>query len=242
MAGLSRRFTEAGYKKPKYMLEAHGKSLFAHAVSSFERYFKSLPFLFVARDTQSTRSFIQGECEKLGIRNFKIIILQHETRGQAETVALGLELAAIDDFEPLTVFNIDTFRPNFKFPTAFDIETVDGYLEVFPGTGNNWSYVRADPTMVNKVIETTEKIPISNLCCTGLYHFRSVKLFKTAYLSFNNGDYKKFNITELFIAPMYNILLRDYSDVRFDLIEKDEVIFCGIPSEYNDFLNNYRNY
>ena len=52
MAGLSSRFTKAGYDKPKYMLEAFGRSLFWHAVSSFSNYFDSEDFLFIARDIQ----------------------------------------------------------------------------------------------------------------------------------------------------------------------------------------------
>ncbi|TOH10549.1 capsular biosynthesis protein, partial [Vibrio parahaemolyticus] len=39
MAGMSSRFFKAGYKLPKYMLEAHGKSLFEHSLRSFESYF-----------------------------------------------------------------------------------------------------------------------------------------------------------------------------------------------------------
>ena len=35
MAGLSQPFTRAGYDRPKYMLEAHGRTLFDQAVLSF---------------------------------------------------------------------------------------------------------------------------------------------------------------------------------------------------------------
>lgn len=42
MAGLSSRFTKAGYILPKYMLYAVDRSLFNVAVSSFEKYFKSV--------------------------------------------------------------------------------------------------------------------------------------------------------------------------------------------------------
>ena len=45
MAGMSRRFTEAGYTLPKYMLPAHQRSLFAHAVDSFRHYFKTEPLI-----------------------------------------------------------------------------------------------------------------------------------------------------------------------------------------------------
>ncbi|EKO3985769.1 capsular biosynthesis protein, partial [Vibrio fluvialis] len=37
MAGMSSRFFKAGYSKPKYMLEAKGKTLFEHSVLSFEK-------------------------------------------------------------------------------------------------------------------------------------------------------------------------------------------------------------
>ena len=41
MAGLSSRFTKAGYTLPKYMLYVVDKSLFYLAVRSFEHYFQS---------------------------------------------------------------------------------------------------------------------------------------------------------------------------------------------------------
>ena len=37
MAGQSARFSRAGFTVPKYMLEAHGKSLFRHAVEVGKR-------------------------------------------------------------------------------------------------------------------------------------------------------------------------------------------------------------
>ena len=39
MAGLSERFTRAGFTVPKYMLQAHGRSLFRHAVEGFLGHF-----------------------------------------------------------------------------------------------------------------------------------------------------------------------------------------------------------
>lgn len=70
MAGLSSRFKNAGYTKPKYMLEAHGKTLFNHSVSSFQKYFSSEKFLFIALDVNDTYEFIRSECLSLGINDF----------------------------------------------------------------------------------------------------------------------------------------------------------------------------
>ena len=133
MAGLSSRFTKAGYVLPKYMLYVKNRSLFNLAVSSFDKYFDSCRFVFVARDVFDTKTFIVRECELMGIKDFEVVILPAPTKGQAETVFEGVKRAAVPADEPLLIFNIDTFRPGYTFPKQ--IQQWDGYLEVFEGSG-----------------------------------------------------------------------------------------------------------
>lgn len=235
MAGMSRRFTDAGYTLPKYMLPAHGRTLFAHSVASFSAYFDSVPFLFIARDVQGTPDFIRAQCTELGIHHYEIAILDAPTGGQAETVLLGLDRAAVTDDAPVTIFNIDTFRPGFRFPSRFDLGSVDGYLEVFEGSGDNWSFVRPAGPGSDRVAETTEKVPISDLCCTGLYHFRTAGLYRAFYPAFRDGGAAAMGLRELYVAPLYNLLIRDGRDIRYDRIPRDSVIFCGVPAEYDEF-------
>lgn len=232
MAGVSRRFTEAGYDKPKYMLLAKGRSVFAHAVASFEAYFETLPFLFIVRDVADTPDFVRRECEALGVKRFQIVTLMAETRGQADTVVLGLSQANVADDEPVTIFNIDTFRPGFRFPDHAG-RPVDGYLEVFRGEGANWSYVRPSAPGEDVVAETAEKRPISDLCCTGLYHFRTAGQFREA---FEVGQDPGQNV-ELYVAPLYNVLIARGQTILYDEIPVSSVIFCGIPAEYVAFCD-----
>lgn len=235
MAGLSRRFAEAGYTLPKYMLSAQGRTLFAHAVASFAAYFDSLPFLFVARADSGTPDFIAAECAALGLRQFETVVLDAPTRGQAETVMLGLERSGCPDEAPVTVFNIDTFRPGFRYPETFDVERTDGYLEVFRGEGPNWSYVRPAAPGSDRVVETTEKVPISDLCCTGLYHFRTAGLYREAFAPFRDGAAAAMGLRELYVAPLYNLLIAAGADIRYHLIPREAAIFCGVPAEYDAF-------
>jgi hypothetical protein len=236
MAGMSSRFTQAGYKVPKYMLPARGRSVFAHAAASFEAYFDSYSFLFILRDIQGTADFVRAECAALGIREARIAILAAPTAGQAETVTLGLQQAGVSGETPVTIFNIDTFRPHFRFPSGFDLGAVDGYLEVFEGSGANWSYVRPTEPGSDRVAETAEKRPISNLCCTGLYHFRTAAMYLDAHARFAAGGAAALGLSELYVAPMYNLLIADGRDIRYDVITPDQVIFCGVPAEYDAFL------
>jgi CTP:molybdopterin cytidylyltransferase MocA len=139
MAGLSSRFFNAGYTKPKYMLQANEKSLFDYSIESFSDYFSSKNFVFIIRDVFGTYEFVKERIKSLNIKDFDIVILNEETRGQAETVASGLS-GYRSSQDAITIFNIDTFRPGFIYP---DISLLDdGYLEVFRGEGDNWSYVR----------------------------------------------------------------------------------------------------
>lgn len=234
MAGMSSRFFKAGYTVPKFMLEAHGKSLFSHCVGSFEKYFSTESFLFIVRNAYEARSFVDSECKNLGICHYQIVTLTEETRGQAETVYIGLSRANTEKSEPITIFNIDTIRPNFSHPKFSN--AVDGYLEVFKGKGLNWSFAKEDPNMAGKVIETAEKNPISDLCSDGLYYFRSANLFMDYFEKMDKDGNKALTKGELYIAPMYNYLIKDDLFISYSQIDSSDVIFSGTPQEYNSFI------
>ncbi len=235
MAGLSRRFAEAGFGEPKYMLPLAGESVFAHAVRSFERYFHDTSFLFVLRDIADSARFVRAECERLGVAKVGVQVLDRETAGQAETVDRGLTMAEVGDDEAVTIFNIDTFRPGFRLAPSALQPGVDGYLEVFRGSGANWSYVRAADGPEPRVLETAEKRPLSDLCCTGLYHFARTEDFRTAL----EAERTTPSASELYIAPLYNHLIADGKTIVYETIRSDQVIFCGVPSEYEALRSTY---
>jgi len=229
MAGLSKRFFDAGYDLPKYMLKINNVSLFNHSVSSFKKYFNSEKFVFIARNDYGTEAFIENEVNNLGIDDFDIVILDKVTLGQADTVIKGLNKIKLSNEERIIIFNIDTIRKNFEFPS--EMKNADGYLEVFNGSGTHWSFVLPGPN--NSVIRTTEKDRISDLCSTGLYYFRNYKLF---YNSLN--FYKKNQKLELYIAPMYNYLISRKFKILYNKIPKDLVLFSGTPTEFNILKKN----
>lgn len=236
MAGLSQRFLDAGFTLPKYMLYAGNKSLFKLSVSSFKNHFDNCNFLFIARDLYDTSRFIDEECELMGIKNYKTVILDKPTKGQAETVYLGLRMSGINEDESITIFNIDTFHYAFSLPKR--LKEWDGYLEVFVGDGANWSYAKTESETSSKVIETAEKLQISNYCSTGLYYFKNISLFNFAYCTINlkNIDTRE---KELYVAPLYNYLIADEKNIHIYVINRRDIEICGTPSEYNQYLADY---
>jgi hypothetical protein len=231
MAGRSQRFADAGYDRPKFMLPLAGRSVFAHAVGSFAAEFGRTPFLFITGPSSNDARFVAAECAAMDLVDFQVVQLAGTTAGQAETVEQGLAGADAGEDAPLTVFNIDTFRPGFRFPgQAF--ETLDGWLEVFRGEGANWSYVKPAPGSEPLALETAEKRPISDLCCTGLYHFARAGDFLTALADERAAP----QAAELYVAPLYNHLIRRGGRIGYSLIAADEAVFCGTPAEYQALL------
>jgi len=230
MAGRSQRFFDAGYSAPKHRLLLGGESVFAHAVGSFASYFNSLPFLFIVNSEFEAAAFVEVECARLGIAQVRLHVLAGPTAGQAETVELGL--GSTSDATPITIFNIDTFRPGFDFPGPWFAE-LDGWLEVFEGEGPNWSYVRPAPSEEPLALETAEKRPISDLCCTGLYHFARAGDFRAALAAERLAP----QAAELYVAPLYNHLIRKGARIGYNRIDPSEVIFCGTPAEYEGLIS-----
>jgi len=229
MAGLSKRFGDAGYKEPKYMLKLGKRTVFECSVMSFKNYFDCERFVFICRDDFNTPEFVKDQSISIGVKNFEVIILDSPTRGQAETVYKGL--AKFGDYEQITIFNIDTFRPGFKYPSFLN-KDVDGYLETFIGTGKNWSNIL--PGDNYEVIETAEKKGISELCCTGIYYFSRLGDFSRSFKNSINKKLHEIDYGELYVAPLYNYLIKHGSNIKYSVIEKSEVIFCGTPQKYTN--------
>lgn len=232
MAGLSSRFFKAGYGKPKYQLMLGNETVFAWSVHSFEKYFKTDKFIFIYRDVYNTKSFLEAEISKLGILDYQLICLPEETLGQADTVYQGIHELPEDE---IYVFNIDSKILDFQKPKW--VHECDGYLEVFKGKGNHWSFALPSQTG-RSVLRTAEKERISDLCSDGLYYFKQKSVFERLFLNAVKNKITAKN--EYYIAPLYNQMIDDGLKVCYDLIDKSQILFCGTPDEYLELLKDIK--
>lgn len=237
MAGESRRFKLAGYSQPKYFLPVSGRPLFDWTVLSFQKYFESELFLFIARDSYEVRELLKERIGVLGIKRSVCIFLNEPTRGQAETVYLGLQEFLNNSLckseggydEPMVIFNIDTIRPGIVFP---ELHKSMAWIEVFKAQGDHWSFVLPNQNKPHLVEACSEKVRISDLCCTGLYSFLSPAQFELAYLK-ELGSPSSF---ELFVAPIFNHILASGSSVAWHEVPSKKVLSAGVPTEYEALL------
>lgn len=233
MVGRSRRFFEAGYAQPKYRLELAGQSVFALAVGSFKAIAQHEDLLIVCLAQDQVAEFARAELARIGIHRGRVVELPKMTAGQADTVSQGLAAVGVADDEPVLIFNIDTFRPGFRYPAAFDVKAVDGYLECFIGSGANWSNAVPAAPGSNRVIRTSEKRQESEFCCTGLYYFSTAAAFERAYRTECEAHRQGGGqASELYVAPIYNHLIEQGADIRLEVVPLSQVLFCGVPAEF----------
>ncbi len=223
MAGLSSRFARAGYRQPKYMLPLAGRPMLDWSILSFAADLERASVLFIYRDVDDTAEFVRTRAEACGVARPVFVQLDEPTAGQAQTVALGLERAAVDGATPLTIFNIDTLRPGLR---EVRLDGPAGLLEVIQAQGDHWSFVLPDPVRPGVALRVTEKERVSDLCCTGLYAFRMAAEFRKAFAR------SRPTAGELFVAPLFNDAIADGAEVRYVIAPSDKVFFAGTPAEY----------
>jgi len=241
MSGLSSRFSKAGYLSNKYKLDLYGNSVFHHIVSQFKKADLTDSFVFIHNGNDFDENFISQTCNSVGLKTgeYHIVKLNGETRGQAETVFKGIENINFDKNERLIIYNIDSIRLDFSLPKEIVEVDVDGYLEVFEGEGDHWSFALPKDKDSNELFLEVEKVAekqrISKYCSNGLYHFKSFNIFKDAY----ENELEKFDGKgELFVAPLYNNLIKNKKNIYMRRIPAENTVFCGTPQEYESILNS----
>ncbi len=227
MGGLGLRFRKAGYTVPKYEIEVKGKTLFEWSMSSLKNFFDNT-FIFLVRREDNAVNFINNICAKIGICG-KIIELEKLTKGQAETAMLASKLWNDDD--SILIYNIDTYvEPEQLRPEKI---SGDGFIPCFFAEGTHWSFVKLDENEC--AIEVREKNRISDNCSIGAYYFKSARLFAELYEEFYS---KNQSAIEQYIAPMYNLLIKNGGEVRIQNIDSKFVHVLGTPAEVEIFSRN----
>ncbi|MCZ2336720.1 MAG: hypothetical protein LC127_00720, partial [Chitinophagales bacterium] len=138
MAGLGKRFRDAGYTCPKYEIVVHGHTLFYWSMLSLKKFIDAgANFIFVVRREDNAQCFIEEQSRIANIKSCQILEIDALTDGQATSALLGGDLITETEL-PFIVYNIDTF----VHPDSLTVSAVqgDGWIPCFPGKGEGWSF------------------------------------------------------------------------------------------------------
>lgn len=235
MAGLGSRFKKAGYEMPKYMIEAHGKTLFDWSMESLKGYEKEdTEYIFIVRKEDEAEKFILSHCERAGITNTKVIEIDKLTDGQATTAMLAAPYWKKQS--ELMIYNIDTYVESYELKSE-DIAG-DGYIPCFHAGGDHWSFVKLDED--GNAVEVREKVRISDNCTLGAYYFKTCELYEKLYQEYYSTE-EKLEKGEKYVAPLYNYMIEKGMEVRISIIDYGKVHVLGTPEELEIFKREYRN-
>lgn len=232
MAGLGKRFVQAGYEKPKYLIEVKNRTLLEYSLTGLPLEICSKLILIMLKEhlvLYNIEALIKRLLPGLEIVIFPISAV---TRGQAETVLKVKDYINNDD--DLIVYNIDTYSVSKGLNEALlkRKRNYDGILTYFISNENKWSYASLDE--FGYVKETAEKKVISENALTGLYHFSKGSDFVSAAEYYISNDITSNN--EFYIAPMYNRLISQ--NKKYILMPAEIMIPLGTPEDLLKYEKN----
>lgn len=225
MAGRGQRFTEAGYDKPKPLIDVVGVPMIKRVIDSLTSKHKACNFYFIA---------LQEHLD-LGLDSYlrqhgTIIPLNFVTEGAACTTLMAMKY--IDNDHPLVIANCDQYLDWDFDEYLTHAEKVDGSLVVFNSTNPHHSYALVKQ---KKVVEVAEKVVISDKACAGIYYFKQGKDYIYSVVQMVAKNIRTNN--EFYIAPCYNEMIEEGKDINVFEINVNNKHMLGTPYELRIFLD-----
>ncbi len=233
MAGRGQRFRDQGYELPKYEIEANGGTLFEWSISSLQPWIKSkAKFVFVSLAENRAQPFIAYKATELKIQKFDCVEIPEVTDGQASTVLLAAKAIKEKD-EPIVIFNVDTHIRPEALSTFVGLQL---FAPCFEMPGDHWSFFAKNNE--GFATQAAEKVRISPWASVGLYGFESFEQFEAAYRATYEGPKATLKLKERYVAPLYNWVIESGGKVSVPMINKQDVIPIGTPSELEQLIQS----
>lgn len=228
MAGTYRRFREAGYTEPKYLLPWRGRSILFHVLHHLLSGGAFDQVLLVAnRRDLAYRRDIELEAERCGIDAARIEFIG-DTNGQAVTALIGIDLLeeiAQPGDRRVVFHNVDTLIFNRDLHAVGEtLRTRHGWIDTFPSSDPAFNYVRNDD--FGLVQEIAEKRVISNSATSGLCAFADSNAYRRLVQSSDAaGD-------ELHISDVYRRMIDRGGHIAIGQSAVGDTLVMGTPRQY----------
>ena len=231
LGGAGERFKNAGYKLPKALIPVDNKPILFHLLDNLMLTYNMIDFVYIPYN----KEYVAYDLEKLLIDrytslNFKFLILEHNTRGAAETIrnalaSLSPEPATIKD-SPILCLDSDNFY------TTDIIQEWKGENKVFTfqDTLNKpiYSYVTTIPS-TDLIANIIEKEKISDNACCGAYGFQSWQklLYYADYVIANNATEKN----EYYTSGVIKEMLKQKITFKYQSLPNKYYYSLGTPTQ-----------
>jgi dTDP-glucose pyrophosphorylase len=226
MAGEGKRFKDAGYTLPKPLIEVSGEPMIAKALTTFNVEGK---YHFVVRNDEFLVNIVNIIESIKPNSDFRVI--QYTTDGAAVS-ALKFK-NNIDSESELLIINCDQIMNWNPESTLTDLRKYDAGVVTIRSNDPKHSYVKVEN---KRAIFFAEKEVISDHALVGIHYWKKAKYFFSSAERMVALNQRSAN-GEFYIAPTYNLLLKEGLDVGVSLIQESEIHFVGTPDDlriYNE--------
>lgn len=227
MAGRGSRFSNAGYKMPKPLIDVHGHYMIEYVTKNLTPQIEHR-FIYICQEEHLEKYQLEKYLRQIA-PNCVVVTVDHITEGAACTVLLAE--GYINSNDPLMIANSDQYIDTDINHYLRQMNNYDGLIMTMPANDPKWSFVKVDEK--NLVSMVREKEVISNEATVGVYNYKHGKDFvKYAHLMIE----KNIRVNnEFYVAPVYNEMIDAGMKITyFDVGEK--MYGLGTPEDLSEFL------
>jgi dTDP-glucose pyrophosphorylase len=238
MAGPSDKFSEAGYKYPKTLVEINNKPIVEIVIDNLRPLITSAnKIIFVTRKVDNDKFYLDNIL-KLLVPDAFLVEVTGEISGAAVSTLLAIE--KVDMLDSLLILNGDQIIDENPLNLVNKLKDFDGGTVVFKSIHPRWSYVKCDED--GFVVEAEEKKPISNLATAGFYYFKNAKKY---YEYTKSMILKGAHIDSMFyVCPVFNEMILDQKKINVTEINSNQyhsLMDSEMVSIYEKFLEQSNN-
>ena len=233
MAGKGLRLADAGFEKPKPLIEIKNKTIMEWSINSLSL---DGTFIFCPKQEHIERFGIDSKLKEI-INDCKIVPISYDTHGPVDTILNARDL--IDNNDELLITDVDHY---VEWDAQFFNENIrkrdiDGCTMVFPEPQNNeaYSFVKLDND--GFVIQSAEKISISSIATVGIHYFKR----GSDFVKFADEMIKrKISIkNEYYVTPIFNLFAEN--NKKIVTMPVKQMWPLGNPTEIHQFEKNFLN-
>ena len=231
MAGFGLRFSAAGYRAPKPLIDMFGKTMIETVIDNL-RPQQPARFIFICQREHYHEYGLERIFQNSLGNTWECIQIDGVTEGAACTVLAAEKL--IEDDADLIIANSDQIVDcSMSEYLEFARDSgADGLVMTFPANDTKWSYISLDAQGFG--VEIAEKRVISPHATVGIYHFATGKTYKNAARAMIAKNIRVNN--EFYVAPVYNEIIGQGGKVRIWKIGADAMHGTGTPADLDEYF------
>jgi len=232
IGGIGQRFKEHGHTKPKALINIYGKPIISYLLDNLNT--KKIDYIFIPYNKEYKRFRFEDFLIKTYPNvKFKFFCLEHNTRGAAETINVGIN--NINEEKDLPVMCLDS--DNFYTCDILSRWNGENCIFSFESLNENpiYSYVMKNGD--DEILDIKEKEKISNNACTGAYGFKSLRELKkyTSKIIEENITQK----SEFYTSGVIKEMMRDGHVFKNKTMSSSDYVCLGTPLQAKIFYNNF---